>query len=235
MFTPVGPPNNYAITSGNGTDCVTSAVVAYDASPTNAEGLGPQSITLIRTPLPFLQSNFAGTPGANLTTNVPTIGGAWTDINTNPMLLVTGGFVRAGGSGFEFLVSNAAAPPSADYSAKITLTELSAVGHAGVASRVIDASNFLRVEYNETSGAYELIQRITGGDTILGSFTHTISGAEVIEIITAGSNVSAKLNGTQIIAPVATALAAAGVVAVWAKNSLANDSTGLHMSSLEAT
>lgn len=88
---------------------------------------------------------------------------------------------------------------------KITVGTIG-TGLGGAAIRVVDSANFIGVQYSKTSGngQLQLYKRIAGTLTELGtSAVGAVANGAVIEIVASGNNVSAKLNGVEVVAPVA--------------------------------
>ncbi len=169
MFTPIGPPNNYAVSSGNGTDCVTLAVVAYDALPTNAEGLGPQTITLTRSPVPFFVDTFAQASGTSVLGSTPDVGGAFARIDgsgTSDFEMDGAGRCFCSGLGIggnDAFIVNVATPPSPDYTitGDMKFFDLSG-GFTGVMARMNGAISGYEIGWQAGSNQWQ-INKLTAG------------------------------------------------------------------------
>lgn len=76
LFSPVFTFDDYTVDAGNGTDCITSAIVAYDAITPTTLPSGPQSISLVRSPVELFADDFNRANAATLGPNYATQLGA---------------------------------------------------------------------------------------------------------------------------------------------------------------
>lgn len=128
-------------------------------------------------------------------------------------------------------------PPSADYTVTGTFVGVTDNNSSGIAvgGRVSTSANTGVFLYYLTNGnVYEILQLVAGSATVLGStFGASLPTSNVGSLVFAGDQVSATLDGVQIIAPATTAVLAAGVVATRPTGNN-NDVIGVHLDNLSA-
>jgi len=186
----------------------------------------------------FYSDAFTGSNGTALSAHTADVGGGYSVDGSfaGDFLLVGDGTIRRNNTGFELVTKSAVVPPSPNYLVECVVTLLSAVNRAGFAVRYIDASNFLRWEYDNADGKYHIIERVTGGDNDLGNIADALGSPETISLSIVGQQATLKKAGVAIIGPVTvnSALNLAGSLGPWARGTLSDDVTGVHLSAARA-
>lgn len=195
---------------------------------------------------PFLYDTFTDTPGTCITAHTGQAGSPWVaqpglspatcaKIDNGNMLYST---VTASGTN-EDTYQSSGTPSTTSYYCKITLTKLTTVTADGAGCAVrMDATlnQFYFVEWNETSGGYQMRQRINGVTSqIQGTQVQPFNPGEshVLELITIGT---ATVEGIMIVDGVTlldrnfnNAIPAAGKCGVYFKTAT-TAGTGIHVS-----
>ncbi len=190
----------------------------------------------------FAQESFAGSANADLTTLTATIGGAWSNLitsGTGAILIdgVGGCFVNPFGSIQNPVYSLlSATPPSADYSTEFVAHFISGSRQMGIASRIVDVSNYWYLNIDVSS--INLGRVIAGVDAGGGTFGYDITlggnNDPIIVMQHVGNDHYAFLNGVQKIHVVSSQLPGAGTVGVLSFGNSQSASTGLHVQSFRA-
>lgn len=231
-FTNLTGTDNFDISPGTGTDCVTAATYAYPANTGNPFPVGDQTLTIAIDP--FLEDFLTAVPTVLLDAHSPNIGGAYTQLasDQNLAIAITGILNNQGGiPTLGALYDNAAAPPQADYSA---LTQVN--GDAGwsddtrICVRFDSATgNYYAVRLNP-AGTIELVKRVGGVLTVLASAPFAMpdlsSTAINVGINVAGSNLTASVALATVLTASDGAITAAGT---WAIHSIRNVGQPVHL------
>jgi len=208
--------DNFDISAGTGTDCVTGATYTYPNNTGNPFPPGDQTLTIGIAP--FLEDFLTDSPGTLLDAHAPNIGATYVQDTSDQNMAIspsgtlgnTGGIPTVGA-----LYHNTVAPSQPDYS---VLTQVHA--DAGwsddtrICARFDTASgNYYAVRLNPT-GNIEIVKRVAGVLTTLASATFTmppLSSPPVnVALNVAGTDLTASVAGTPVLTASDAAISTAG-------------------------
>jgi lysophospholipase L1-like esterase len=201
--------------------------------PVDVSALVPAATTVVDTAY--------GQSGAALTSRVGEINAVWGAQTgyapSSPSAISPAGRVWSPTANGTYQIISIA--PVADIAWEADLTWLSTVSgdRSGIALRMSRTENtFVWADWDQSGGQFRLFQIVAGTPTSLGAYVHTFtSGVRRLRIVALGTQVSLlmAIDGSptfnQIIAPVTTAVTAAGGVGI-RQGTVQTNSGGIHLS-----
>ncbi len=165
----------------------------------------------------FLTDNFTGTNGTLLTAHTPDTGSAWaTGTGGNNLLQIQGNRIQQPANlGTHGSGRNTTSPPSADYYVEgvFVLARANNTVYGGVTGRhSSSADTFYWGAYDKNNNRWDLLKRVAGVNTSLGTWSETLSAgnSRTVKLEMIGSAIKLYVNTTQRISVTDSAITATG-------------------------